>query len=200
MGIPPVVVGIIVYFLVANGGLLSVFNLLYSPTAMIIAQIIIIFPIVITLAATLLVPPSTPLIGMLMFGNLLRESGVVDRLSKTAQNELTNLVTIFLGLAVGSKLTATEFLTIKTLLIIGLGLAAFSVGTASGVLLGKLLYLFSKGKVNPMIGAAGVSAVPMAARVSQKTAFFHLGNLVEFGNTETIFTQPNEHKTNDYIT
>lgn len=128
----------------------------------------IIFPIVITLAAALLVPPSTPLIGMLMFGNLLRESGVVDRLSKTAQNELTNLVTIFLGLAVGSKLTATEFLTIKTLLIIGLGLAAFSVGTASGVLLGKLLYLFSKGKVNPMIGAAGVSAVPMAARVVQR--------------------------------
>ena len=128
----------------------------------------ILFPIAITLAAALLVPPSTPLIGMLMFGNLLREAGVVERLSKAAQNELTNLITIFLGLAVGSKLTAAEFLTTDTLLIIGLGLAAFSVGTASGVLLGKLLYLLSGGKVNPMIGAAGVSAVPMAARVVQR--------------------------------
>ena len=128
----------------------------------------ILFPIAITLTAALLVPPSTPLIGMLMFGNLLREAGVVDRLSKAAQNELTNIITIFLGLAVGSKLTAAEFLTTDTLLIIALGLAAFSVGTASGVLLGKLLYLLSGGKVNPMIGAAGVSAVPMAARVVQR--------------------------------
>ena len=128
----------------------------------------ILFPIAITLTAALLVPPSTPLIGMLMFGNLLREAGVVERLSKAAQNELTNLITIFLGLAVGAKLTAAEFLTTDTLLIIGLGLAAFSVGTASGVLLGKLLYLLSDGKVNPMIGAAGVSAVPMAARVVQR--------------------------------
>ena len=128
----------------------------------------ILFPIAITLSAALLVPPATPLIGMLMFGNLLREAGVVERLSKAAQNELTNLITIFLGLAVGSKLTATEFLTTDTLLIIALGLAAFSVGTASGVLLGKLLYLLSGGKVNPMIGAAGVSAVPMAARVVQR--------------------------------
>ena len=128
----------------------------------------ILFPIAITLAAALLVPPSTPLIGMLMFGNLLREAGVVERLSKAAQNELTNLITIFLGLAVGAKLTAAEFLTTDTLLIVGLGLAAFSVGTASGVLLGKLLYLLSGGKVNPMIGAAGVSAVPMAARVVQR--------------------------------
>ena len=128
----------------------------------------ILFPIAITLTAALLVPPSTPLIGMLMFGNLLREAGVVERLSKAAQNELTNLITIFLGLAVGAKLTAAEFLTTDTLLIIGLGLAAFSVGTASGVLLGKLLYLLSGGKVNPMIGAAGVSAVPMAARVVQR--------------------------------
>ena len=125
----------------------------------------ILFPIAITLTAALLVPPATPLIGMLMFGNLLREAGVVERLSKAAQNELTNLITIFLGLAVGSKLTAAEFLTTDTLRIIALGLAAFSVGTASGVLLGKLLYLLSGGKVNPMIGAAGVSAVPMAARV-----------------------------------
>ena len=128
----------------------------------------IMFPIAITLTAALLVPPSTPLIGMLMFGNLLREAGVVDRLSKAAQNELTNVITIFLGLAVGAKLTAAEFLTTDTLLIIALGLAAFSVGTASGVLLGKLLYLLSGGKVNPMIGAAGVSAVPMAARVVQR--------------------------------
>ena len=128
----------------------------------------ILFPIAITLTAALLVPPSTPLIGMLMFGNLLREAGVVERLSKAAQNELTNLITIFLGLAVGAKLTAAEFLTTDTLLIVGLGLAAFSVGTASGVLLGKLLYLLSGGKVNPMIGAAGVSAVPMAARVVQR--------------------------------
>ena len=128
----------------------------------------ILFPIAITLTAALLVPPATPLIGMLMFGNLLREAGVVDRLSKAAQNELTNLITIFLGLAVGSKLTAAEFLTTDTLLIIALGLAAFAVGTASGVLLGKLLYLLSGGKVNPMIGAAGVSAVPMAARVVQR--------------------------------
>ena len=128
----------------------------------------IMFPIAITLTAALLVPPSTPLIGMLMFGNLLREAGVVERLSKAAQNEITNIITIFLGLAVGSKLTAAEFLTTDTLLIIALGLAAFSVGTASGVLLGKLLYLLSGGKVNPMIGAAGVSAVPMAARVVQR--------------------------------
>ena len=128
----------------------------------------ILFPIAITLSAALLVPPATPLIGMLMFGNLLREAGVVERLSKAAQNELTNLITIFLGLAVGSKLTAAEFLTTDTLLIIALGLAAFAVGTASGVLLGKLLYLLSGGKVNPMIGAAGVSAVPMAARVVQR--------------------------------
>ena len=128
----------------------------------------IIFPIAITLTAALLVPPATPLIGMLMFGNLLREAGVVERLSKAAQNELTNIVTIFLGLAVGSKLTAAEFLTIDSLLIIGLGLVAFSIGTTSGVLLGKLLYLLSGGRVNPMIGAAGVSAVPMAARVVQR--------------------------------
>ena len=128
----------------------------------------IMFPIGITLTAGLLVPPATPLIGMLMFGNLLREAGVVERLSKAAQNELTNLITIFLGLAVGSKLTAAEFLTTDTLLIIALGLAAFSVGTASGVLLGKLMCLLSGGKVNPMIGAAGVSAVPMAARVVQR--------------------------------
>jgi sodium ion-translocating decarboxylase beta subunit len=128
----------------------------------------ILFPILITIVAALLVPAATPLIGMLMFGNLLREVGVVERLSKTAQNELINIVTIFLGLSVGSKMSAEEFLTTKTIMIIALGLAAFSFGTAAGVLLGKLMYLITGGKVNPMIGAAGVSAVPMSARVVQK--------------------------------
>ena len=128
----------------------------------------IVVSIGLTVVAALLVPASTPLIGMLMFGNLLREAGVVERLSKAAQNELTNLVTIFLGLAVGAKLTAAEFLTTDTLLIIGLGLVAFAIGTASGVLLAKFLNVLSGGKVNPMIGAAGVSAVPMAARVVQR--------------------------------
>jgi len=128
----------------------------------------ILFPILTTIASALLVPAATPLIGMLMLGNLFREAGVVDRLSKTAQNELINIVTIFLGVAVGSKMSAEEFLTVKTIMIIGLGLAAFVVGTAAGTLLGKLMYVITRGKVNPMIGAAGVSAVPMAARVAQK--------------------------------
>jgi oxaloacetate decarboxylase beta subunit len=128
----------------------------------------IIFPIVTTIISALLIPASTPLIGMLMLGNLFKEAGVVDRLSNTAKGELVNIVTIFLGIAVGSKMSAEEFLTVQTLMIIGLGLAAFSVGTASGLLLGKLMSLLSKDKINPMIGAAGVSAVPMAARVVQK--------------------------------
>jgi sodium ion-translocating decarboxylase beta subunit len=128
----------------------------------------ILFPILTTIASALLVPASTPLIGMLMLGNLFREAGVVDRLSKTAQNELINIVTIFLGVAVGSKMSAEEFLTLKTIMIIVMGLVAFSIGTASGVLLGKLMCILTGGKVNPMIGAAGVSAVPMAARVVQK--------------------------------
>ncbi len=128
----------------------------------------IIFPIASTIVAAIFIPASTPLIGMLMLGNLFREAGVVTRLSNTAQNELINIVTIFLGLAVGSKMSAESFLNYQTLLIIGLGLAAFSVGTAAGVLLGKLMYVLSGGKINPMIGAAGVSAVPMAARVVQK--------------------------------
>jgi sodium ion-translocating decarboxylase beta subunit len=128
----------------------------------------ILFPILTTIASALLVPASTPLIGMLMLGNLFREAGVVDRLSKTAQNELINIVTIFLGVAVGSKMSAEEFLTLKTIMIIIMGLVAFSIGTASGVLLGKLMCILTGGKVNPMIGAAGVSAVPMAARVVQK--------------------------------
>jgi len=128
----------------------------------------ILFPILTTLAAALIVPASAPLIGMLMLGNLFREAGVVDRLSKTAQNELINIVTIFLGLSVGSKMAAESFLTIATILIILLGLVAFSIGTAAGILLGKLMYIATGGKINPMIGASGVSAVPMSARVVQK--------------------------------
>ncbi|TVQ28886.1 MAG: sodium ion-translocating decarboxylase subunit beta [Spirochaetaceae bacterium] len=128
----------------------------------------IVFPIATTIVAGLVIPASVPLIGMLMLGNLLRESGVANRLSQTAQNELINIVTIFLGTAIGSRMDAAQFLTVQTLMIIGLGLVAFSIGTAAGVLLGKLMYLLSGGKVNPMIGAAGVSAVPMAARVVQK--------------------------------
>ncbi len=128
----------------------------------------ILFPILTTIASALLVPKSAPLIGMLMLGNLFREAGVVERLSKTAQNELINMVTIFLGVAVGSKMSAEEFLTWKTIMIIVLGLGAFAIGTSSGVLLGKLMSVLTKGKVNPMIGAAGVSAVPMSARVVQK--------------------------------
>ncbi len=125
----------------------------------------ILFPVGTVLLCALLVPTATPLIGMLMFGNLLREAGVVERLSKTAQNELINIVTIFLGVCIGAKMGGESFLTWGTLKILGLGMIAFVLGTAGGVLLGKLMYLFSGGKVNPLIGAAGVSAVPMAARV-----------------------------------
>ena len=128
----------------------------------------IVFPLVVLGLCILLLPTATPLIGMLMFGNLLRECGVVDRLSKTAQNELINVVTILLGLSVGSKLAADRFLTLETLGILALGLAAFSLGTASGVLLARLMNLFCKDPINPLIGSAGVSAVPMAARVSNK--------------------------------
>jgi len=125
------------------------------------------FPIIVTVICTLLLPSVAPLIGMLMLGNLLRESGVVDRLSKTAQNELINIVTIFIGLTVGSKAVGDKFLQPQTLMIIGLGLTAFMFSTVGGILLGKLMYWLSGGKVNPLIGSAGVSAVPMAARVSQ---------------------------------
>ncbi len=128
----------------------------------------ILFPIVVTLVVCCLVPSATPLIGMLMLGNLFKESGVVDRLVKTAQNELMNIVTIFLGVTVGATANAETFLSPQTIAIIFLGLFAFCVGTAGGVLFGKLMYIFTKGKVNPLIGSAGVSAVPMAARVSQK--------------------------------
>ena len=127
----------------------------------------IIFPILVTIIVSLLLPPATPLIGSLLFGNLLRESAVVERLSKTVQNELMNITTIFLGITVGATATAGTFLNIKTLEILAIGIVAFSVGTAGGVLLAKFMNLFIKDKINPLIGSAGVSAVPMAARVSQ---------------------------------
>lgn len=128
----------------------------------------ILFPIIVILLCALLLPSAAPLIGFLMFGNLMRECGVVERLSDTAQNSLINIVTIFLGLGVGSKLSAEKFLNIETLGIIVLGLIAFSLGTAGGVLMAKFMNLFLKQKINPLIGSAGVSAVPMAARVSNK--------------------------------
>ena len=128
----------------------------------------ILFPIFVTLLCVLLLPDAAPLVGMLMLGNLFRESGVVDRITKTAQNELMNIVTIFLGVTVGATANANAFLDIKTILIICLGLIAFAFGTAGGVVFGKLMYFFTGGKVNPLIGSAGVSAVPMAARVAQK--------------------------------
>lgn len=128
----------------------------------------IIFPIAVTVIVTFLVPSAAPLVGMLMLGNLFKESGAVDRLVKTASNELMNIITIMLGVTVGATATADNFLSMKTIMIIVLGLIAFSIGTACGVLLGKLMYVLSGGKINPLIGSAGVSAVPMAARVSQK--------------------------------
>ncbi|MBD5104324.1 MAG: sodium ion-translocating decarboxylase subunit beta [Ruminococcaceae bacterium] len=128
----------------------------------------IIFPVAVTILVSFIVPDATALVGMLMLGNLFRESGVVDRLVKTAQNELMNIVTIMLGVTVGATATAANFLSIETLAIILLGLIAFSIGTAAGVLFAKLMNKLSGGKINPLIGSAGVSAVPMAARVSQK--------------------------------
>ena len=128
----------------------------------------IIFPIVVTIVISLLVPSAAPLVGMLMLGNLLKESGVCDRLVKTAQNELMNIITIFLGISVGATTTADKIVNKEFLGVILLGVAAFCLGTACGVLFGKLMCFFTKGKVNPLIGSAGVSAVPMAARVSQK--------------------------------
>ncbi|SHF07358.1 sodium ion-translocating decarboxylase subunit beta [Caloramator proteoclasticus] len=127
----------------------------------------IIFPIVVTILVSLLLPSVAPLIGMLMLGNLFRESGVVNRLSDTAQNAMINIITIFLGVTVGATANAKSFLNFETIAITALGLVAFSFSTAGGVLLGKLMYKVTKGKVNPLIGSAGVSAVPMAARVSQ---------------------------------
>lgn len=127
----------------------------------------IVFPIVITAIVALILPDAAPLIGCLMLGNLMKECGVVDRLSKTAQNELMNIVVIFLGLSVGATATASSFLNVQTILILVMGIIAFSCGTAGGVLLAKIMNLFTKDKINPLIGSAGVSAVPMAARVSQ---------------------------------
>lgn len=127
----------------------------------------ILFPIIVIILTGLFLPSAIPLLGMLMLGNLLRECGVTERLSKTAQNELNNLVVIFLGITVGAKASAEYFLTPQTLQIIALGLLAFAAGTAAGVIMGKIMCKLSKGKINPLIGSAGVSAVPMAARVSQ---------------------------------
>ncbi len=128
----------------------------------------ILFPILLLLLVAMLLPSAAPLIGMLAFGNLMRECGVVDRLADTTQNALINIVTIFLGLAVGSKLGAEQFLDMDTLFILALGMVAFGIGTASGVLMAKLMNRVSKESINPLIGAAGVSAVPMAARVVNK--------------------------------
>ena len=128
----------------------------------------ILFPIMVTVVVSLLLPDAAVLVGMLMLGNLLKESGRTERIAKAAQNELMNIVTIMLGLSVGATTSAETFLNAKTIGIVVLGLVAFSLGTACGVLFGKLMYVFTKGKVNPLIGSAGVSAVPMAARVSQK--------------------------------
>lgn len=127
----------------------------------------ILFPIIVTIFVSLMLPSAAPLIGCLMLGNLMRESGVVDRLSKTVQNELMNIVTIFLGVSVGATATAANFLNAQTLKILVMGVCAFALGSAGGVLLAKLMNVFAKEKVNPLIGSAGVSAVPMAARVSQ---------------------------------
>ena len=128
----------------------------------------IVFPIVVTILVAVLLPSAAPLVGCLMLGNLAKECGVTERLSKTMQNELMNIVTIFLGVTVGATATASTFLKIETLEIIAMGIVAFAIGTASGVLLAKLMNKLSGGKINPLIGSAGVSAVPMAARVSQK--------------------------------
>jgi len=130
----------------------------------------LLFPIVVTILAGLIAPSSVALVGFLMFGNLIRECGVLERLSKSAQNELANLVTILLGITIGSTMVAEEFLKPRTLLIIGLGLVAFIFDTAGGVIFAKILNLFLKNKINPMIGAAGISAFPMSARVIQQMA------------------------------
>ena len=128
----------------------------------------ILFPLLLLLLVALLLPAAAPLLGMFCFGNLMHECGVVDRLSDTARNALINITTIFLGLSVGSKLSAEQFLDFSTLAILLLGLVAFAIGTASGVLMARLMNRFSSTPINPLIGSAGVSAVPMAARVSNK--------------------------------
>ena len=142
-------------------------NIIMKPLRKVSKTEKIIFPIAVTIFVSLLVPSATPLVGCLMLGNLWKESGVCERLCKTAQNELMNIVTIFLGISVGATATAEAFLNTDTLKIMGMGIVAFGLGTACGVLLAKVMNLFSKNKINPLIGSAGVSAVPMAARVSQ---------------------------------
>ncbi|MCX7703537.1 MAG: sodium ion-translocating decarboxylase subunit beta, partial [Planctomycetota bacterium] len=127
----------------------------------------LLFPIIVTLIASLVAPLCAPLIGLLMLGNFLRESGVVERLSQSAQNEITNIVTLFLGITIGSTMQGKEFLKPDTLLVFAFGLVAISLDTVAGVLLGKLMYLLSRGKINPLIGAAGISAFPMSSRVVQ---------------------------------
>jgi len=141
----------------------------YAPR-LISKKILIAFPIVITIAVGLLVPDATALISMLMLGNLLREAGVVDRLSKSAQNEIINISTLFLGLTIGSTMVAASFLNIKTIQILVLGLFAFVIDTIAGLLFGKLMCVLSKGRINPLIGAAGISAFPMAGRLAAKMA------------------------------
>ena len=128
----------------------------------------ILFPIMVTVIVSLLLPDAATLVGMLMLGNLLKESGRTERIAKAAQNELMNIVTIMLGLSVGATTSAQSFLNLNSIFIVALGFIAFSVGTAGGVIFGKIMCVLTKGKVNPLIGSAGVSAVPMAARVSQK--------------------------------
>ena len=128
----------------------------------------ILFPIVVTLLTGLIAPLASPLIGFLMFGNLLRESGVVDRLAKSASNEIANVTTIFLGITIGATMVGDSFVNVTTLVILVLGILAFTLDTVAGVLFGKLLYLLTHGHFNPLIGAAGISAFPMAARVVNK--------------------------------
>jgi sodium ion-translocating decarboxylase beta subunit len=137
----------------------------------------VLFPIVVTIIVSLLAPVASPLIATLMFGNLMRESGVVERLSRSAQNEIANVTTIFLGLTIGSTMTGDSFIRLDTLLILGMGLLAFILDTAGGVLFGKLMYALSRKKFNPLIGAAGISAFPMSARIVQR-----LGQEYDFEN------------------
>lgn len=133
-------------------------------------RLVVAFPIIVTVVVSLVAPTAAPLIATLMLGNLLRESGVVDRLSKSAQNEIINIATLFLGLAIGSTMTAQNFLSLSTLAVLGLGLLAFVLDTVAGLLFGKLMYVVTRGKINPLIGACGISAFPMAGRLSAKMA------------------------------
>ena len=133
-------------------------------------KVVIAFPIVVTVVISLLAPDAAPLIATLMLGNLLRESGVVERLSKSAQNEIINIATLFLGLTIGSTMTAASFLTGKTLLILGLGLLAFVIDTVAGLMFGKLMAVMTRGKINPLIGACGITAFPMAGRLAAQVA------------------------------